>query len=176
MLQGFPVRNGDPTETCTTSPWGRSDVREVNGSSSHSTVTVPVTAPPSQSIQAPSSYSLSVQFPPVISSFGKNSTQSEAPPATQVDYDHVAYDELRDFARPKGYARNHSMRSIGNEKLMRGAPWIPRTVSFVNGTVLEWMRRGAQTSSSRIRGGDVVKVISTRPLPRRSMPNDGILV
>ena len=82
----------------------RSDMPGDIGSPPSSPGTDPVHAFPSLSVQVPSSSCLSVQLPPVNSSFGQNRLHLPAPVGAQGDNDRVPYDKKHDPGRRRSYA------------------------------------------------------------------------
>ena len=93
-------------------PREQSDMLEVPGSSPPPPVTAPAPASPSLAFKVSSSPSSSVQLPPVSSSFGRDGMLVQPPPVSQGDYDHLAFDEQRDFCRQRGFARGDSKAGL----------------------------------------------------------------
>ena len=98
----FAQRDRDPTVTSATSR-EKSDMNEVNGSSSPYPRAGPAPASPFLRLQVPSSLSLPVQHPPTNSSFDKIRTPSQGLPVARG-----SYNQLREPPKRRGYSRTDS--------------------------------------------------------------------
>ena len=70
---------------------------------------VPVPDLPSLPVQVPSPPPFSVQFPPQVSSFGRNFESPQAPKLSRTRYERWPYDQVRESRRRRGYRGGNSL-------------------------------------------------------------------